>query len=423
MSNARKVAANALLRVERDKAYSNIVINEAIKNANLNRQDAAFATRIFYGVLERKITLDYFIRALSTQSLSKVSPLSLQVLRCGVFQILYMDKIPNSAAVNESVNIIKKSKESRASGYVNAVLRGIIRTVPKLPKTDSPHGLSVNFSCSEELVKLYIKDYGIEETEKFLSSALDSSKIYLRVNPLKNSTQELIDLFALEDISAHKTDIENSLCVEDIGAIENNLLYKGGRFHVQDISSQMCADFLDAQSGQSVIDLCAAPGGKTFTICENMNNTGKIVSCDLHEHRVELIADGAKRLGLDIISPKAMDATLYNEDYSESFDRVLCDVPCSGSGVIGRKPDIKYKDFSDIAELSGIQLRILENGFKYLKHGGKLVYSTCSILKQENEEVVNAFLKNNPNAKVSKMHTFLPQNDNTDGFFVCVIEK
>ncbi len=423
MSNARKIAANALLRVERDKAYSNIVINEEIKNATLSRQDAALATRIFYGVLERKITLDYYIRALSTQSLSKVSPLALQVLRCGVFQILYMDKIPNSAAVNESVNIIKKSKESRASGYVNAVLRGIIRNVPKLPNTDSPHGLSVNFSCGEELVKFYIKDYGIEETEKFLSSALDSSKIYLRVNPLKNSTQELIDLLSAQGISAYKTEIEYSLCAEDVGAIESNSLYKEGRFHVQDISSQMCADFLDAQSGQSVIDLCAAPGGKTFTICENMNNIGKIISCDLHGQRVELIADGAKRLGLDIISPKVMDATLYNEDLSESFDRVLCDVPCSGSGVIGRKPDIKYKDFSDLAELSNIQLKILENGFKYLKCSGKLVYSTCSILKQENEEVVSAFLKNNPNAKVLKMHTFLPQNDNTDGFFACVIQK
>lgn len=423
MSNARKVVANALLRVEKDKAYSNIVINEAIKSASLDRQDAAFATRLFYGVLERKITLDYYIRQLSSQPLSKVSPLAREVLRCGIFQILYMDKIPASAAVNESVNIIKKSKESRAAGYVNAVLRGILRNCPSLPPKTTVHGLSVNYSCNEDLVSIYVKDYGLEETENFLSSALDTAKVYIRVNTQKNSVNELVELLNGQGITAEKTVINNSLCLIDVGSIENNKLYLEGRFHVQDLSSQMCADYVSAESGHGFIDMCAAPGGKSFTICENMKNNGNIISCDLHKARVDLIADGAKRLGLDIISPKVMDATKYDDNLSEKFDRVLCDVPCSGSGVIGRKPDIKYKDFSDLDELSDTQFAILSNGFKYLKKGGKLVYSTCSILKKENEEVINKFLQHNSQAKLSSMYTFLPQNDNTDGFFVAVIEK
>ncbi len=423
MSNPRKVAAEALLRVEKDKAYSNIVLNDSIKSAELNKSDAAFAAKLFYGVLERKITLDYYIRALSSQPLSKVSALTLQVLRCGIYQILFMDKVPDSAAVNEAVKIIKKSKESRSFGYVNAVLRNFLRQRPQLPKTNDIKGLSVNYSCGEQLVRLLIDDYGIKDTEAFLKCSLDESALYIRVNPLKNGADELTELLEKQGITASATALPNALLIKDSGSVESNPLYAEGRFHVQDMSSQVCASLLEAKPGDSFIDLCSAPGGKTFTVCEHMQNNGKIIACELYEHRVGLIEAGAKRLNLTAIEARCADATVLNNEYIGGYDRVLCDVPCSGSGVISRKPDIKYKSFSDILELGTIQSKILANGFEYLKKGGRLVYSTCSILRAENEDIINAFLANEPRAKLISCKTYLPHIDGTDGFFTAVIEK
>ncbi len=423
MSNPRKVAADALLRVEKDGAFSNIVLNDLVKRAELNKTDAAFAAKLFYGVLERKITLDYYIRALSSQPLSKVSPLTLQVLRSGIYQILYMDKVPDSAAVNEAVKIIKKSKESRSFGYVNAVLRNFLRQKPQLPPVDTVRGLSVNFSCSEELINLLIADYGFEETKNILSATLDDSALYIRVNTLKNTADELIELFAKEGVVAQKTKLENALRLENAGSIESNLLHKEGRFHVQDISSQICASSLEANPDEAFIDMCAAPGGKTFTVCEAMQNRGIVTSCELYPQRVELIKEGAQKLGLTAVNAVCADATVCNNDFLQKYERVLCDVPCSGSGVISRKPDIKYKSFADVAELSNIQFSILKNGFGYLKQGGKLVYSTCSILKAENEEIVNRFLSETTGAKLNFMKTYLPHIDGTDGFFIAVFEK
>ncbi|MBQ8550829.1 MAG: 16S rRNA (cytosine(967)-C(5))-methyltransferase RsmB [Clostridia bacterium] len=423
MSNPRVVAAKALLRVEKDEAFSNIVLNDAIKSAGLEKADAAFASTLFYGVLERKITLDYYIRSLSSQPLSKVSPLTLQVLRCGLYQIVYMDKVPDSAAVNEAVKIIKKSKESRSFGYVNAVLRNFLRSRPQLPTNDTVRGISVNYSCGENLIEHLISDYSKEETVSFLEESLKNSEVFIRVNTLKTNTDELKKLLAEQGITAFDTDMPNALRLESVGSIERNSLYLEGYFHVQDISSQICAASVDARDNQKFIDMCAAPGGKTFTVCQYMCDKGEITACELYEHRTELIKKGAKRLGLTSVNTVCADATVFDADKENKFDRVLCDVPCSGSGVISRKPDIKYKNFSDTEELSNIQLKILKNGFKYLKSGGRLVYSTCSILKVENETVINKFLDEEEGAQLVSMRTYLPQTDKTDGFFIAVIEK
>jgi 16S rRNA (cytosine967-C5)-methyltransferase len=214
----------------------------------------------------------------------------------------------------------------------------------------------------------------------------------------------------------------NAMRLESVGSIERNSLFLEGYFHVQDLSSQICAKAVDAKENQKFIDMCAAPGGKTFTVCQDMGDKGEITACELYEHRTELISKGAKRLGLTSIKVTCADATVFDEDKENMFDRVLCDVPCSGSGVISRKPDIKYKNFDDADGLSDIQLSILKNGFRYLKKGGRLVYSTCSILKAENEAVVNTFLKDS-GARLVSMHTYMPQTDKTDGFFISVIEK
>ena len=423
MSNQRKIAALALINVEKNAAYSNIALNETLKKYNLERQEAAFVSTLFYGVLERKLTLDYYISKVSSQPLSKIPPLTLQALRLGVYQLVYLDNVPASAAVNESVNIVKKSKESRLSGFVNAVLRNISRSLPPLPEDNSQMSLSIRYSCSVSLAERLVVDYGEAQAEKILSAALDSKSVCIRVNTLKTTTDELVSLFEKQGIKAEKTILPNALSLFDTGSIENNPLYKAGYFHVQDLSSQMCADLVGAKPNDSVLDVCAAPGGKTFTICENMQNKGEITACDIHPHRVKLINDGATRLGINIIKTVVADATEYRPEFENSFDAVLCDVLCSGSGVIGRKPDIRYKDFWDDSEITAMQLKILVNAFRYLKAGKQLVYSTCSIIKSENESVVNAFLDLCDNAELVNMKTFLPHIDGTDGFFTAVIRK
>ena len=412
-----------MLRVERDNAYSNLVLNEALKNASLEKTEAAFVSTLFYGVLERKVTLDYYISALSSKPIRKISPLTLQVLRCALYQLLYMDKIPPSAAVNEAVKIVKHSKESYAAGFVNALLRSTLRELPPLPDTRDFYGLSVKHSCSESLAEMLISDYGFDTAENILACALDNTPVYVRVNTLKTTTGELAQRFTDAGICCEYAPIPSALAIKGAGSIENNELYKNGFFHVQDLSSQICAETLKACAGDSVLDICAAPGGKTFTLSQMMCDKGKIVACDLHKHRVELIEKGAKRLGIGCIETRVSDAAVKNSEFLDAFDRVLCDVPCSGSGIIGRKPDIKYKDFSDNSQLHAVQLSILSNGFEYLKAGGTLVYSTCSILSAENKAVVEKLLNNQKYAELVSEHTFLPHIDGTDGFYTAVIKK
>jgi len=422
VTNQRKLVALALLRVERDGAYSNLVLNEAIRNSDLDKQASAFVSVLFYGVLERKITLDYLIAKLSSKPVKKISPLTLQVLRCALYQLLYMESVPPSAAVNEAVNIVKHSKESFASGFVNAVLRAALREMPSLPEDDSVESLSVRYSCGKSLVLRFLNDYGCEKTKRILSNVLLESTIYIRVNTLKITTDELAELLTADGITCEKINVADSLMIKGSGSIERNRYYQEGYFHVQDLSSQLCAHSLNASAGNTVLDICAAPGGKTFTICEMMDDSGEIIACDLHSHRVELIEKGAKRLGLKSIKTRSLDATEEQKDYISKFDCVLCDVPCSGSGIITRKPDIKYKDFDNNDELHSIQYAILKNSFSYLKAGGRLVYSTCSILKSENEDIVNRLISNEEACLVSKK-TLLPGIDDTDGFFISVLEK
>lgn len=423
MTNQRKLAAMALLRVERDGAYSNLVLNELIKNSDLDKQASAFVSALFYGVLERKITLDYLITKLSSKSVKKISPLTLQVLRSALYQILYMESVPHSAAVNEAVNIIKRSKESFASGFVNAVLRAALRKIPSLPEEDDADSLSVRYSCGKSLISKLLSDYGPENTKRILSNVLLESTVFIRVNTLKTTVKELANLLAVDGVTCEETEIPDSLAIKGAGSIERNRYYKQGYFHVQDLSSQLCSQSLEACAGNTVLDICAAPGGKTFTICEMMGDSGKIIACDLHSHRVELIEKGAKRLCLKSVETRVLDATKQQNDLISGFDRVLCDAPCSGSGIISRKPDIKYKDFDNNAELHSIQFAILENAFSYLKVGGKLVYSTCSILKSENEDIVSRLVSCEESAHVVSTKTLLPGIDDTDGFFICVIEK
>ncbi len=422
MANPRKLAIKALLKIEKDNAYSNITLNGFLKEADFTKEDKSFFSALVYGVLDRKITLDFVLSQFMKSPLKKTAPFTLNALRVGLYQIMYMDKIPDSAAVNETVKIIKSSKESRNAGFVNAVLRSAIRTEIKLPEGESASDLSIRFSCPEWIVKGFIADYGTKNTVKLLEESLATPPLTLRVNTVKTTTDELIEKLSVIEINAQKGEIPDSLIVEKGMDIDGNPFYKEGLFYAQDYASQKAVSVLAPAPNSRVLDLCAAPGGKSFTMASLMGNKGEIVSCDLYEARVGLIEKSAKRLGFDIIKATVNDATVYNEKLGE-FDYILCDVPCSGLGVIRRKPELKYKSQSDFEELESIQHCILKNAVKYLKKGGKLLYSTCTLRQAENEKLVIRIQKEYNELQKVYEKTFMPHIDNTDGFYCALFEK
>ena len=394
MLNTRQIAYEALIKTEKDGAYSNIALDFLLSKTNTDARDRAFVSNLFYGVIERKLTLDYQIELCLSNPLKKNKSELLTILRLGAYQILFMDKVPSSAAVNESVNLTKKNGLSYASGLVNAVLRKIDKNGIKLPENEnSGEYLSVKYSCPQWLINKWIKEYGKDDAEGILRSSLGSSENYIRVNSTKTTEKDLIAELLKENVSASETDVKNCIKITLGGkGVESLESFKKGLFHVQDAACQLCAKALSAKEGDRVFDLCAAPGGKTYTIAEEMNNIGEVISFDIHEHRVKLIGDGARRLGLSCVKATKGDATVYRESLGTA-DAVLCDVPCSGFGIIGRKPEIKYKDPNEIKQLPSLQLEILQNGAKYVKAGGRLVYSTCTLSHSENEKVCKRFLE------------------------------
>ena len=412
--NDRFLAYKILSKIERDKAYSNITV-DAVLNEN-EATSAPFVCALVYGVLERKVTIDYILSKFLNQPIKKLNPQVLTLLRMGVYQIKYMDKVPDSAAVNESVKLSKKVKCAFASGLINSVLRKVSTVEVSLPETDNKiYDLSIKYSCPEHLVEHYVNDYGYIDAEKILESSIGSVPTFVRVNNLKVTTDELISQLEKEGIISKKVEkSDNSLEILS-GAVFKTECYKKGYFHAQDLASQTCIDCLNPQENDIVFDLCAAPGGKSYTIAEKMNNKGKVYSFDLYEHKIKLINDGAKRLDITIIDAQIGDAAAFNPDLPKA-DKVLCDVPCAGLGVIRRKPEIKYKDFGFVDKLCDLQYNILNNASLYLKEKGVLVYSTCSLSKSENEDVCNRFLNEHKNFKLESMVTLIPHKD-SDGFF------
>ncbi len=433
MINTRLLTFNALMRVEKDKSYSNLTLDSYLKNTELDARDKSFVSALFYGIIERKLTLDYNLGLYLDKPLKKLKPEVLVILRLGAYQILFMDKVPMSAAVNESVKLSKKCGCSFASGLINALLRKVGQNGLVLPdKSNISEFLSVKYSCNAKLCEKFISRFGFEAAEDILEASVDTPDIYVRVNTLKLKSGDLIEIFQNENISAEPCDVENALKIKlrgkDIEALDS---YKNGYFHVQDLASQYCAKALDAQSGDVVYDLCSAPGGKAYTTAERMNNSGVLLCFDLYESRVNLIKSGAERLGIDIIKCTVSDATEFHSEFAKA-DRVLCDVPCSGFGIIRRKPEIKYKSPDEFSDLPEIQYQILCNGAQYVKKDGTLVYSTCTLLADENENVCRRFLENhpeftayNPLSELSdgEYTTLLPQKDGSDGFFIACFKR
>ncbi|MEG1887302.1 MAG: 16S rRNA (cytosine(967)-C(5))-methyltransferase RsmB [Oscillospiraceae bacterium] len=418
MINTRKLVAEALLKLYRENSYSNLMFTAALKKCDADEKEIAFASNLFYGVLERKITIDYILSKHLDKSINKLHPFVLQVLRIGVYQIYFMDSVPDSAAVDECVKLIKQSKQSFASGFANAVLRAVAREENK----SLPEENSIKYSCPKELADSLVSDYGQEDACGFLADSLAVPPLYIRVNTCKISTDDLICEFLKDDIIAEKCEgVPNALKLKKITSFQNNRCFKKGYFHVQDLASQICIEKLDVFENLRVLDICAAPGGKSFTIAENMKDHGDVVACDLYVQRVGLIAEGSAKLGIKIIKPMISDATKFDENLG-MFDRVLCDAPCSGFGVIRRKPEIKYKSFQEIEGLPQIQSDILNVASRYVKPGGKLVYSTCTLRKAENEHVVENFLQDHPKYELIEQTTLMPHKNGSDGFFAASLQ-
>lgn len=433
MPNARQVAFNALLKIQKNNAYSNIALDHFLSKSELDTRDKSFVSALFYGVIERAITIDYNLGLYLSKPLKKLKPEVLVLLRLGAYQLLFMEKIPSSAAVNETIKLSKKNGLNYAGGLINAVLRKVSTNGLCLPdEKDEINYLSVKYSCPQWLVKKWIGEYGKEDTLGILSESLGVSDVYIRVNTTKIDSDTLIEELKNEGISTQKTNTENALKISFGGNdIEKINSFNKGLFHVQDLACQLCVKALDIKEGHIVFDLCSAPGGKAFTAAQYVGNSGKILCFDIYEKRVELIKKGAERLNLKKIEGLVGDASVYNDKIGLA-DRVLCDVPCSGLGIIKRKPEIKYKSYDEISQLKKLQYPILDNASKYVKVGGKLLYSTCTLSKVENEEVCERFIKEHKNFKKLKplgelfdeeYITLMPHKNGTDGFFIALFER
>ena len=416
-------AFNALLNVYTNNAFSNLAINDAInERPNCSSGMVRVMTK---GVLRNSLLLDYNISYFTKNGLHGIKKRTLIILRMGFYAIAFMDSIPEHAAVNEAVALAKKVSRG-TSGFVNAVLRSFIRNGKTLhieENTNYLERISLKYSFPIDLVKLFFDQYGKDESEKIMKGLYEVPKLFIRVNTLRISRENLIEKLREEGFEVEKSGLsKNGIEVEN-GALLSSKAYKAGLFSVQSSSSLCAIEAFDPQAGERVLDLCAAPGGKSSAIAERMNNIGEIISCDLYPHRVELIKNQCKRLGIKIVKPKVMDSTIYEKSFCESFDRVLADVPCSGLGVIASKPELKnrvcVKEFSELVHL---QLTILENAYKYLKRGGIMLYSTCTLNKDENEEVIKKFIQKHQTAEVIETNTILPYN-NKVGFFYCKINK
>ena len=437
MADARLTVIKLLLRMESSESYSNILLDNALTESGLSERDKAFAAALFYGVTERKMTLDYIIGQNSRLPFTQIDPTAVVILRAGFYQILYMPSVPESAAVNESVKLCKKLHLFSAQGFVNGMLRNFIRNGKKVnyDGLEPAEKLSIEYSCPQWITRKWTVEYGEEFAAKALKASLGAPPIFERVNNTKVSDDELVKLLKKEGIKATVNPrLSGCVRLEKTGDIEKSAAYKDGLFHVQDVSSQLCCLTLKPIVNETVLDICAAPGGKSFTMAELMGNNGRVISMDLYDARAGLIAKGAERLGLRIIEARQNNAAKFNEELPQA-DKVLCDVPCSGLGVIRRKPEIKYKDEKEFEELPRLQKAILDVSAQYVKKGGTLVYSTCTLSRAENDEVAQEFANTHPDfspivqpipyagADNSPMRTFFPEEDGGDGFFTASFRR
>lgn len=436
----RKVAVEVLDAVFFKNAYSNIVLNNALNKYKLNEKDKGFITELIYGTIKHKYTIDIILNNHIKKGIKSVDKHVLNILRIGIYQLRYLDKVPKFAAVNECVEL-GKSKSKGHGKLINGVLRNYIRNedYKYYNENNLVEKLAFEYSFEKWMIDLFLKQYGKENVENILKGLNFIPSITVRVNTIKNNYENVWN--ALKD---NNYNIEKGLvCPEAIRIIKGrgigkNPLFKDGSIIVQDESAMLVAEIMELEENMKVMDLCSAPGGKTTHISQMMNNTGNVLAFDIHESKLDLIKENKERLGVTNIELILGDGTIYNKKYSEFANRILIDAPCSGLGIIRKKPEIKYtKSAKDLKSVVHIQRKILENGAKYLKKDGILVYSTCTLNKKENIENVKWFLKEFPNFKMEKVFmgnlenfiydeygtlTILP-NEYMDGFYIAKFKK
>lgn len=425
MDANRKTAYLTLIDVETKNAYSNLALNHQIAVTRPN--SPGFVREMVYGVLENKLTLDYYIDLLVKDGIKSLRSHELTILRMGIYQLGYMDSVPEYAAVNESVQLAKRYCRYKA-GLVNGVLREYLnkKIQLRLPDRheDEVRYLSVKYSYAPWIIELWLEHYDIDFLEELLAAGNETPPTTIRMNWLKVMKKDLMTKLRDKGFEVREGEVSrNAIHVKGSGLLDTEL-YKMGMFTPQDESSMLVAEKLDPKHGETIMDVCAAPGGKTTAIAERMNNTGRIIASDIYRRKLDLIDREAKRLGITNIETRSWDATRVDSSMLQKADRVLVDAPCSGLGVARRKPEIKYKELTqDMELLPRKQLAILSASSGYVKPGGTLVYSTCTINPEENEKVTDAFLKKNNSFKMVERIQLLPNVDGTDGFYICVMKK
>lgn len=425
---AREYALKALYDIETNGAYTNAALKTALKSDELSAADKGFITELIYGVVANKTALDFIISKFSKIRMKKLSPWVLNILRMGIFQMYYMDKIPHSAACNEAVKLAGRYSHKSGCGFVNGVLRSFSREKENFEFTlsgDKIADLSLIYSYPQWITKRLVQTYGVECCEELYKENRKAHYTAVRVNRLKTDAESLCTILADEGVITERVfSPENAIIIKNGINIEKSKAYKDGLYSLQNISSQLAVEVLGPESGDIVIDMCAAPGGKTCAAAERMNNCGKIIAFDMFEHKIDLINKMAARLGIDIIEGKTVDSQIVQPELVGKADKVIADVPCSGLGVIHKKPDIKWhRKEEDIAELVQIQRNILETAALYVKDGGVLMYSTCTILDEENKENTDIFIEKHPEFKKVFEKQILTTDMGESGFYICKMVK
>ena len=434
-STARDVALRALVACERQGAWSDGFLKKEIGNAGLDGRDAALATRLCFGVQQNRMLLDFWLSNLSKIPLAKMEPAVRSILRLGAYQILFLDRVPDHAAVNQAVEQARKnSRTPRSAGLVNGILRSLIRQKSELPQ---PPDLSTRYSHPQWLVEAFSRRLPPEEVEDLLRADNSEPPTCIQINTCKAGTPAVIEALRQEGmtVSPHPW-LPDCLLLQGPGNLEQSAAFQRGWFYVQDAAAKLAVLAADPRPGMEVLDACAAPGGKSFAAAIAMGNQGRVISCDIHPHKQILLQRGAERLGFPIIQPEVLDGKVCKDNFLNRYELVIADVPCSGLGIIRKKPDIRYKDPEPLAGLPKVQSAILENVSRYVRPGGVLLYATCTLLERENEEIMAAFLEKRKDFTLEKfqlpgpfglcadgMLTCWPHRHGTDGFFFAKLRR
>ena len=431
--NARTTALSALIACRRQGAWADGALKEYIARDGLDSRDAALATRLVYGVMQNRLLLDHWLDGLVKGGTARLQPVVLDILRLGLYQLRFLDKIPPSAAVNEAVDQGKKYANRQAAGLINGVLRSALRQRDQLTPPADP---ALRYSHPQALTQLLAGEVG-DALPELLQSHNAPVPLTVQRNPLACSEAAFLEALRDAGVEAQRHPwCQNAWILQGVGSVERLPLFARGWFYVQDPAARLAVTAAGLEPGMRVLDVCAAPGGKSFAAAMDLHNTGEVISCDIHPHKITLLEKGAARLGLSCIKPRLQDGSAFVPEWERAMDAVVADVPCSGLGVIRKKPDIRYKSLDDLARLPELQSRILANAARYVRPGGVLVYSTCTILRRENEAVAQAFLEAHgafepeairlPEALGEadrSMVTLYPHRHGTDGFFICKLRR